>query len=135
MFIIELKEIKGFRGYFIRNDGTVWSNLGKGNRCNGKTVELYQVKGRPTKNGYLRVYLRHNETNKRVDKYIHRLVAEYFVENLYNKNIVNHKDSNRQNNHFTNLEWCTQRENLEHAFKFGFMERDIATGRMKRKCA
>lgn len=132
---MQMKKIEGFEGYFIREDGTVWSLLGQGNRHRGRMGKLTQIKGRPTKNGYLRVYLRHNESNKRIDKYIHRLVAEYFVENRDNKRIVNHKDSNRQNNHYTNLEWCTQKENLQHGMEQGFLDRDNATGKMKRKCA
>lgn len=132
---MKLKKIEGFEGYFIREDGTVWSNLGQGNRRNGKVSKLREIKGRLTKNGYLRVYIRNCFTNKRMDKYIHRLVAEAFVENPNNKNIVNHIDNNRQNNHYTNLEWVTQKENLEHAMLHGNLERDIITGRMKNKCA
>lgn len=132
---MKLKRIEGFEGYFIREDGTVWSNLGQGNRRNGKLSELKQIKGRLTPNGYLRVYIRNCFTDKRVDKYIHRLVAENFVENPDNKKVVNHIDNNRQNNHYTNLEWVTQKENLEHAMKYGYLDRDIITGKMKRKCA
>ena len=36
-----LKAIKDFDGYFISDDGKVFCNLGKGNRRQGKTVELY----------------------------------------------------------------------------------------------
>lgn len=37
----------------------------------------------------------------------HRLVALCFLENLENKKIVNHLDSNPSNNNVSNLEWCT----------------------------
>lgn len=51
---------------------------------------------------------------------IHRLVALHFIENDDpNKTIVNHKDSNRLNNHYTNLEWVTYKENADHAVKQG----------------
>lgn len=132
---MRLREIEGFDGYFVKEDGTVWSTLGQGNRRNGKTCELRQIKGRATKKGYLRVCIRNCSTNRRTDKYIHRLVAEAFVENLDNKNIVNHIDNNRQNNHYNNLEWVTQKENIDHAILYGNLERDSITGRMRAKCA
>lgn len=46
---------------------------------------------------------------------IHRLVAEHFLENPNNLNVVNHKDMNKQNNNYKNLEWVTTRENILHA--------------------
>lgn len=50
----------------------------------------------------------------KIDKQGHRLVAEAFIENPDNKLEVNHIDSNKQNNHITNLEWVTRQENQIH---------------------
>lgn len=63
--------------------------------------------------GYLRVDL-YGKDGKRKHFKVHRLVAFAFVPNPDSKPQVNHKDGNKKNNSFTNLEWVTDRENKEH---------------------
>lgn len=50
---------------------------------------------------------------------IHRAMALLFVPNPLGKPCVNHKDGNKQNFDPNNLEWCTHRENMQHAFRTG----------------
>ena len=45
------------------------------------------------------------------DYRINRLVAQAFIPNPENKPIVHHKDHNKLNNHYSNLEWSTPQEN------------------------
>lgn len=57
-------------------------------------------------------------------EYTHRLVAKAFIKNKDNKPCVNHKDGNKRNNHYSNLEWVTNKENMVHASKNNLINRD-----------
>lgn len=50
---------------------------------------------------------------------LHRIIAELFIPNPLLLPCVNHKDGNRLNNHFENLEWCTHEQNILHAVENG----------------
>lgn len=54
--------------------------------------------------------------------YVHRLIAEHFIDNPQNKPEVNHKDGNKLNNNISNLEWVTEQENTQHAHDNGLAE-------------
>lgn len=69
--------------------------------------------------GYAVTRLRYETGYRKVR--IHRLVAEAFHANPDNLPQVNHKDGNKSNNHFSNLEWITNEHNLKHAWQNGLM--------------
>jgi len=48
-------------------------------------------------------------------KLVHRIVGKLFIKNMKNYPHINHKDSNPKNNNAKNLEWCTAKQNSQHA--------------------
>ena len=107
------KDVKGYEGkYEISNFGRVKSHVKIGTPTYYKTPILSTP-------GYYTVCLsKDGKVSRSVG--IHRLVAEAFVENTdKTKTEVNHKDGNKLNNYYENLEWVTRKENNEHAVKSG----------------
>jgi hypothetical protein len=98
---IEFYKIQGETNYFICKNGEVFSK--KSNSV---------LKGVVLKTGYVKVVL-----SNRKQKYIHRLVAETFIDNPLNLPFVNHIDENTQNNNVNNLEWVTHKQNIQHSCK------------------
>lgn len=98
---------KKFYNYDVYEDGKIFSHYR--NRF---------LKPDLTKLGYLQVSL---TIDKKLIRYkVHRLVALLFLEeNIENKLTVNHKDGNKLNNHYSNLEWATFKENNQHAIDNG----------------
>lgn len=94
----EYINIPGFNGYMINKHGSIIRIY-----CNN--TKWKEVKGFINHQGYIKIGLRKN--NKTYYKSIHRLVAEIFIPNPNNYNIINHIDENKINNDYTNLEWCT----------------------------
>lgn len=56
---------------------------------------------------------------ERLERYVHRLVAEAFLPADPDRREVNHLDGDKTNNHATNLEWVTHSENHRHAADHG----------------
>lgn len=65
---------------------------------------------------YLNVVL-HKDGAKTSPIWVHRLVAQAFIQNPENKPQVNHKDWNKNNNRVNNLEWSTCSENISHSYR------------------
>lgn len=112
------KRIDGFSLYEVSNLGRVRSKDRISKNGNGYYLKNGKIlKSIPNNKGYLRVELKENGRCERF--FVHRLVALAFIENPYNKPLINHKDNNPKNNKADNLEWCTQKENMEWAQKQG----------------
>lgn len=99
-------------------DGDGWpyevSNLGDVRNADGKTRRAHI-----NAFGYARLQLAREGTKQNV--FVHRLVAEAFVENPDAKPEVNHRDGDKLNNAAANLEWVTRGENVRHAHDAGLV--------------
>jgi hypothetical protein len=104
-----MKVIQDFPNYKVTTDGKVWSDK-KGDFLKTGT----------TNHGYKVVCLINKDVRKM--QTVHRLVAEAYIPNPYNKCDINHKDTNKINNNVTNLEWNTRKENCIHAAKHNLYE-------------
>lgn len=99
-----MKTIDGYNGrYTISENGEVYSN--------GKLLK--QEINKHSHTNYRRVTLCCDGKTKRY--LVHRLVGEYYVDNIDNKPCINHIDNNGENNHYSNLEWVTHSENMKHS--------------------
>lgn len=108
------KDIQGYEGlYQVSNLGNVKSL--NWNHCNQQKLLSLDFNGTETKGRYYKVTLFKN--HKRKGHLVHRLVAEAFIPNPKNKPQVNHIDGNKINNCVSNLEWVTEKENVNHAIK------------------
>ncbi len=103
------KDICNCKGYQVSNYGRVKSLPKKTkNQYSYKEIILKQSSD---KNGYKVVGI-NNKTKK-----VHRLVAEAFIPNPKNLPQVNHISGIKEDNNISNLEWCTCKQNINHAFK------------------
>lgn len=107
------KDISGFEGlYKISSFGRIKSLKKK--TINGHCKNDKILRARVDKKGYIHYALKKNGNT--YERKAHRLVAQAFIENPENKPQVNHLDTNRMNNYYKNLEWCTNGENQKHSY-------------------
>lgn len=113
--IEKFKPVQGYAGiYEISNLGRVKSLSRIIERKDGNTrvTEDRIILPFLTKCGYHQIVLCKDGVRKK--HYIHRLVANAFIENPNKLPIINHKDENKLNNRVDNLEWCSAYYNLRY---------------------
>lgn len=103
------KDIEGYEGFYqVSNFGRVKS-LERFSAHKHLISERILKENNLGTGGYKSVMLYKNGVVKRFT--VHRLVALAFIPNPKNLPQVGHKDENNTNNHVTNLEWVTPKQN------------------------
>lgn len=97
------KKIRDYDDYFV-------SNLGKVKSLKNSQEKI--LKPSLSNSKYLQVVLCKNGKTK--NHFIHKLVANEFLENKNNYKEINHIDENKLNNCADNLEWCTRTYNMNY---------------------
>ena len=112
MLWVELNHPEVMEGrYMISEYGDIYSKKTK------KILKYFY-----DEDGYKRIELTVAK-NKYKKFFVHRLVGWMFVEGYTEeRHIINHKNSIRDDNHYSNLEWVTHSENDIHGYKYGFRE-------------
>ena len=117
-----ISTIKGFNGYFVSDDGSVFST----HKSKGEKMKKLTLK--EDKDGYMEVGMYSH--GKRFFRRVHRLVASAFIDNPKKLPQVNHIDGNVKNNNTSNLEWCTCQDNLLHSFRVLGRNPSISTNKI-----
>lgn len=102
------KPVNNYPAYMVSKHGSVICNNGN------------EIAKQINHKGYYRVGISNELGRKSV--FIHRIVATAFLPNPNNLPQVNHKDGNKKNNHYLNLEWCDNSHNIRHAIDNGLMK-------------
>jgi NUMOD4 motif/HNH endonuclease len=115
--MVEWREVVGYEGlYQVSNDGQIRRHVDSGVRNYG-TWPGRILKQRTDEKGYWYVCLPFHKL-----RWIHRIVAAAFIGPRPDGYQLNHKDGNKDNNHVTNLEYCTPMENISHAINSGLRD-------------
>ena len=93
--------VKGYEGIYEVSD--------VGNVRNAKTLKVLKLT--TNSKGYAQVHLYSGTHSSRKAKVVHRLVAEAFIPNPYNKPLIDHINGDKTMNVVSNLRWATPSEN------------------------
>lgn len=116
------KDIENFEGmYQISNHGRIKSLKRKRNGIN-RIVKEHIINQFDDGHGYLQFSLFKN--HKKYTFKTHRILAQTFIPNPNQYNVVNHKNGNKKDNRLENLEWCTYKQNTQHAWETGLCSMD-----------
>jgi HNH endonuclease len=116
--------IAGFTGYKVDTSGRVWSTTGW--RGSGRR----EMTPCPGPGGYLRVHLVAPD-GRRVNRMVHRLVAQAFLGPQPEGTQTRHLNGNKVDNRAANLAWGTAKENAADRERHGTTARGTSNGQAR----
>lgn len=111
----EFRKLKSLKFLYEINEDGILRNV--------KSKKI--VRGNHERNGYQRVRIENKCLGGVVRTSIHQLVAEAFIPNPNGYPEINHIDTNKQNNHVSNLEWTDHSGNMKHAYACGINRKPL----------
>ena len=110
------RNITDYEGIYIVSDNGEVARI--------RTGKYRLLKPRASKKGYLKVNLSRNGKMKTV--YVHRLVAQHFIDNPNGYDEINHLDENKTNNRASNLEWCSRKHNVNYGSRTSIQKHKVS---------
>ena len=131
---VQYRDISGFPGYRVGDDGSVWSCLKRKGITGGGSRFVIgknwtELTPRKTNAGYWRVTLYRQKIRHELT--VHRLVLEAFVGPCPKGKECGHENGNASDNRLENLSWKTPSENQKDRARHG--RKNIGQGRYGRK--
>ena len=119
------KDVIGYKGFYqVSNLGRIRSldrTVERG--CSYLPIKGKVLTGHINGDGYHFIGLCKNNIRKFLA--IHRIVAQAFIKNKYDKPCIDHIDGNRLNNNVENLQWCTNKENMNNPISIKRMSKSL----------
>ena len=130
---------ESYEGFEVSNLGRIL-NLNYRNTGRAELMKTFEIE-----NGYLVVHLRKNGEDKTC--YVHRLVAEAFLENPENKPYINHKiegdegkkinmvifnEDGSVNKEKSTIEWVTPKENNDYGTRNERVSKAMTNGKLSK---
>lgn len=118
----EFRVVPLYETYEISENGIInrlpyKKHIGNGKYCMTKKYKINPYKNTETKHSYVTLYNINNNTSKKFG--VHHIVAITFIQNPNNYKLVEHKDDNPENNHYSNLEWSNSSKNTLNGYYRG----------------
>jgi hypothetical protein len=110
---VTLRSIAAYASFILRVERNL---VGFDHRGKAFSKETGELLAKPNRNGYFRITFQHGGHRFHVMEHVALWI---YINGRWPRRgqQVNHKDLNRANGHYLNLELCSQSTNMRHSYK------------------